>query len=146
MSGPEFSKASTRHYSPLMHSAGGQPELSALIDELRRSGADPVWLTRLQEELTDHFDDLYAAERRHGAAHTEAVAIASALLGDRRALARACRSTYVAEPDGLAGTSPVAAVVATGSVLRWTAATVLGSAATAATFFVMQLAIFSGLQ
>ena len=128
-----------------MHRAGPCRAGAELAVALGRSGVDSVWVERLRDELADHFDDLYAAERSRGVTHADAVASANAILGNKETLFQACRDAYLPDwrPVTLAATG--GAVLDSLALGRWALAFLLGSALTAATLFAMQLAVLSGV-
>jgi len=116
-----------------------------LIADLQRIGVEREWLARLQDELADHYAELYADERGRGASDAAAGQYAARALGDRRALFEACSGAYIDRWRLITVAGPTSAESGTTAWLRWATAVVLGSAATATTLFLLHTAIFAGL-
>ncbi|MEM8983260.1 MAG: hypothetical protein AAGC71_09550 [Pseudomonadota bacterium] len=117
----------------------------ALGGQLRRANISTAWADRLTEELHGHFEDTRDAALARGLSAREAdhEAIRSLGLGDD--FVAACRSVH-----GCAATAPLLSVAGRGHTAgpivlgRWLAATVGGSAITAATLFCLHTLLFVG--
>ncbi len=132
-----------------MSRANGATRGQSLAAELRIAGADQAWASRLADELDDHRDELIRAARRQGYTLAEAKSLADTELGSKDVLMAAYWHHHGATErviPRLAGWGGGAmAIAGQAGVLRWATAGLLGSAATLATLFFMQLAIYSGL-
>ncbi|MEM1261474.1 MAG: hypothetical protein AAGH76_03680 [Pseudomonadota bacterium] len=117
----------------------------ALGGQLRRANISTEWTERLTEELQCHYDDVRDAAEAGGLSRVDAHREAAKALGLGDEFVAVCRSVH-----GCEATTPILSVagdvqhVHPNFLGRWLAATIGGSAITAATLFCLHSLLYAG--